>query len=780
MPDVGKTIAHFQLLEKLGEGGMGVVYKALDLKLHRTVVLKFIADRLSAEAGEQARLLAEARAAAALNHSGICSVIDILDHEGQKFIVMEFVEGEPLRSRMHGGALELSEILEYGLQIADALRHAHQRGVIHRDIKPENIIISRSHTTKVMDFGLARQSGRTQLTRDGAVVGTVAYMSPEQARGDTVDTRTDIWSFGAVLYEAATGLRPFPSDYEQAVIYGILNQTPASPRSINPAVPEDLASFILRCLAKSPDARYSSMEDCCAELASIHARHRDSLKKEKGGGLSGNVQRKRVALLAGVVILVALSAIAFLVFQPATQAPGIRTSIAVLPFENLSDREEDAYFAEGLTEDIITQLGTVPGLKVIGRSSVMRYKGANKSYHEVSDELGVATLLAGSVRHVGGKVRVVAHLVDHETGEDLWNETFDRNLQDILAIQTDIANRIAAALDIQFHGRMVSGDGKRLDLQAWRLYQQGKTEWYKRTTEGTKAAIQFFEQALVIEPDFALAHAGLADALARLGDTGVIIIRPAEAFEKAKREALKAISLDENLAEGHASLGHIQIHHFEWADAERSLRLALKLNPNSPTARIYMALYWVCVGNNNESRESMQDALLVDPLSGFTTSTAALGYLRTGDEDSAVALMKRMISIDPSSPRLHFTLGRVYAAMRLPDEALKEFRIAQERENNTEIRASIAHALALAGRSDEALALIDSLTTNMSREFVDPVRIAEVYVGLGRKSEALDWLEKALTEDSAGIIFLKGDPWYADLRSEPRFKSILKKMGIES
>jgi len=780
MPEVGQTVAHFQLLEKLGEGGMGVAYKAHDLKLHRTVVLKFIAGRLSSEAGEQARLLAEARAAAALNHPSICSVIDILDDEDQKFIVMEFVEGEPLRSRMHAGTLGIAEILEYGLQVADALKHAHQRGVIHRDVKPENIIISRGGNAKVMDFGLARQSGRTQLTRDGAVVGTVAYMSPEQARGEAIDTRTDIWSVGAVLYEAATGTRPFPSDYDQAVLYGILNQTPASPRSINPAVPEDLDSFILRCLGKSPGDRYSSMEDCCAELASIRARHSGSGKKGPAGNRSSRVKRKNVVLLSGIILTLALSVIAFLVFRPRTLEPGTRTSIAVLPFQNLSDRGEDAYFAEGLTEDIITQLGTVPGLKVIGRGSVMRYKDANKSYQEVSDELGVATLLEGSVRHVGEKVRVVARLVDHETGEDLWNETYDRNLQDILAIQTDIANQIAAALNVQFRGGRTSAEGKRLNLQAWRLYQQGKTEWYKRTTEGTKAAIQYFEKSLEIEPDFALARAGLADALARLGDSGIIAIRPAEAFEKAKREALKAISLDEKLAEGYASLGHIQIHHFEWAKAERSLRLALKLNPNSPTAQIYMALYWVCLGKYDESRESMQNALLVDPLSGFTTSTAALGYLRTGDHDSAMALMKRMISIDPSSPRLHFTLGRVYAAMRLPVEALKEYRFAQETENNTEIRASIAHALALAGRSSEAIALVDSLTINMSSEFVDPVRIAEVYAALDRKGEALDWLEKALTEDSAGIIFLKADPWYANLRSEPRFISIVKKMGVET
>lgn len=778
MPDVGQTIAHFQLLEKLGEGGMGVAYKARDLKLHRTVVIKSLPERLSSDPTEQARLLAEARAAAALNHPGICSVNDVLDHDGRKFIVMEFVEGKSLRSLMLAGVMDTSEILSYAIQVADALAHAHERGIIHRDVKPENILISPGGRVKVMDFGLARQRGRTQLTREGAVLGTVAYMSPEQARGEGVDQRTDIWSLGAILYEASTGSCPFPSSYDQAVIYGILNEDPTSPRSVNPAIPQALEEAIVRCLSKSPDDRYASMEELRERLMSIRSDLHPSIIG--GARLTGARRRKgKVAalLLAAAVVLV-LSVVGYLWVRSGSQTTEGRSSIAVLPFKNLSNREEDAYFAEGLTEDVISHLGTIPGLKVIGRGSVMRYRETQKSYSEIGGELGVETLLDGSVRHVGERVRVVAHLVDHTTGEDLWSETYDRNLQDILAIQRELANQISGALNIRIHRRSGLSEIKQLDLQAWRPYQQGKTEWYKRTFEGTKAAIRYFEKALEVDPDFALARAGLADALARLGDTGVIAVRPAEAFAEAEKEALKAISLDQNLADGHASLGHVQMHHFQWAQAERSLLLALELNPNYPVAQTYLCLYYACVGRQERSRECAQNALLVDPLSGFTTSTAALALLRVGSADSAKSLMERMLQIDPSSPRLHFTLGRIYAATGHPAEALREYEIVRTSENNTEVRSAIAQAHALAGQPRKALALVDSLIDNIGREFVDPVRIAEVYAALGRKDETLDWLEKALREDSAGIIFLKADPWYAKLRSEPRYRTILSEMGI--
>jgi serine/threonine protein kinase/Flp pilus assembly protein TadD len=773
---IGQKILQYEILEKVGEGGMGVVYKAHDTKLHRTVALKFLPRHLIASAGDRTRLLAEARAAAALNHPGICSVLDLLEHEGEEFIVMEFVEGEPLRSKILRGKIRLQEIIEYATQIADALAEAHRKGVVHRDIKPENVIITPVGRVKIMDFGLARQAGRAQLTRDGTTVGTIAYMSPEQARGEAVDFRTDIWSFGVLLYEACTAKLPFPSDYEQAVIYGILNNSPTPPRTLNPELPERLEQIISRCLAKAPEDRYAGMNDCLAELKTLGAPSgfvptAKSLLKKKW-----RVLRIASAIALGAALLVIVSN----VFWPSMKRGESRSSIAVLPFKNLSDSEEDAYFAEGLTEDIISQLAAMKGPKVVGRSSVMRYKNLDKPLSEISSELGVSTLLEGSVRHVGDRVRVVARLVDHSTGENLWSDTYDRDIRDILELQNDIAERIAAALQLQMTAD-VSGrttPKRPVDEQTWALYQKGLIEWYKRSTEGVQAAIVYFEKALALNPDFAAAHAGLSNALALLGDNGIMAIPPKEAFSRAKEEAHKAIALDADLAEGYAALGHVEMHLFHWAEAERALGRAIELNPSSSVAHAILGLTFMDQGRMDEARKSVERAMLVDPLSIYTTSTAASVYFRSGDFNSAIALMKKMLRTEPESARLHHVLGTTYAAMHLPLQSLEELLLIPLPARNTEIRAAIARAYALAGHPDQALAILDSLMRNMTREYVDPVRIAEVYNALGRKDKALNWLERAHREVSAALVHVKCEPWFADLHSEPRFIAILGAMGL--
>jgi serine/threonine protein kinase/tetratricopeptide (TPR) repeat protein len=771
---VGLTVLHYKIVEKLGEGGMGVVYRADDTKLRRTVALKFLPHAIVPHESDRVRFLREARAAAALNHPGICSVIDILDHDGEQFIVMEYLEGESLRARIVRGEIPAREAVQYAMQIADAVAEAHRKGVIHRDIKPENVVVSPAGRVKVMDFGLARSTASTRITRDGAVAGTVAYMSPEQARGETVDVRTDIWSFGVLLYEACTGVLPFASAYDQAMVYGILHETPRSPRILNPALPEPLERIILRCLAKSPRERYATMEECLADLRAI-----DGVRDSTGSppAMSG-APRRRLTRFAPIVLGIAVLLVASILFWPHARQGDGRSSIAVLPFKNLNDHAEDAFFAEGLTEDIISELGTVRGLKVIGRSSVMRYDRSEKPIQDIASELGAATLLEGSVRHYGDNLRVVARLVDRATGEDLWRESYDRNLRDILTIQGDISRRIAAALRFQILADSASSKGKPLNLEAWRLYQKGRSEWYKRSAGGIRAAIDDFEKSVAADPEFAPAHAGLADALALLGDNGVLEVRPAEAFRKAKVEALKAIALDDNLAEAHASLGHLQMHQFEWAQAERSLRRAVDLNPSSPIAQVHLGLYCSAVGKMDEARERFQNALLVDPLSIFTTSTAAAVYLRMGRSDSAVAILDRMLRIEPSSPRLHFVRGWAYSTMGRPDDAVREFQIARLTQNDAEVRVALARAYALAGRRGDALALVDSLTGGGMKEFVDPTRVAGVYVALGQKEDALRWLERAFRGESAAIIFLKTDPWFNDLHAEPRFQSIVKGLGL--
>ena len=770
---VPSVISRFEILEKLGEGGMGVVFKAEDTKLRRIVALKFLSRQLAVD---RSRLLAEARAAAALNHPGICSVIDILEHDGEEFIVMEFVEGESLRSEILRGKLSQPVIIDYATQIADALAEAHRKGVTHRDIKPENVMTTASGRIKVMDFGLARQSGRTQLTRDGAQMGTIAYMSPEQARGEQVDFRTDIWSFGVLLYEACTSKLPFSSEYEQAVIYGILNSDPPSPRLLNPEIPARLEEIISRCLAKAPESRYATMDDCLSDLRAFGT--------HSGASTASGMRLKKrtIRIVAAILLAAVLLAAGSILYRPGAKNAVERSSIAVLPFKNLSDKEDDAYFAEGLTDDIISQLAAMGSLRVIGRSSVMRYRNTDKPLREISAELGVSTLLEGSVRHVGDRVRVVARLVDHASGENLWTDTYNRDIQGILELQDDIAERIAAALQIQMvaDANRSTLPKKPVNLQTWTLYQKGLIEWHKRSTEGVKASISYFEKALELNPDFAAAHAGLSSAFALLGDNGIIAIRPREAFTRANEEAHKAIALDPNLAEGYAALGHVEMHRFQWAEAERSLKRGVELNPSSSVVLATSGLNFMAQGKMDEARESLQRALLVDPLSIFITSNAASVYLRGGDFDSATAILKKMLRTEPGSPRLHYVLGRTYAAKHLPLQALEEYQLISSPARNTETRAAIAHAYALAGRVDQALTILDSLMGNMTREYVDPIRIAEVYNALGRRDEALAWLERAHRDGSAAIVFVKMEPWFANLHSEPRFIAILNAMGLNS
>ncbi len=775
----GQRIFQYEILEKLGEGGMGVVYKAHDTKLHRTVALKSLRSVPSITNTDKVRLIAEARTAAALNHPNICSVIDILDHDGDQYIVLEYVEGESLRSRILQRKMGMAEILECAVQIAEGLSEAHRKGVVHRDIKPENVIVNPSGRVKIMDFGIARQVGGEQLTQQGTVLGTITYMSPEQARGEPIDYRTDIWSFGVLLYEACTGVVPFASGYDQAVIYGILHETPKPLRAFNPNVPEGLERIVARCIAKVPADRYATMEECLADLEALRTGAKtgaDSVAPHA----QGNHRIPRIAYATALAIVVVL-VVAALFLWPHKQSPAQKSSLAVLPFKNLSDKDEDAFFAEGLTEDIISQLGTAAELRVIGRSTTMRYRNSEKTLSEISSELGVAALLEGSVRHVGKRIRIVARLVDHSTGEDLWGETYDQNLHDILDIQMDIARRIASALRV--HLAPVSGgqaEKKPVDLQAWTLYQKGRSEWYKRSTDGIKAAIAYYREALILEPDFALAHAGLADGLAALGDNGNVFVRPLDAFRQAKEEALKAVALDSNLAEGHAALGHLQMHAFQWEEAERSLRRAIELNPSYFVASTFLGLTYSAMGKEVESRAQVERAMLIDPLSIYSTSTTAMVYGRLGDFTAAISLLQRMLHIEPTSPRLHFALGRTYAASERPAEALQEYQLARIRQDNTEVRSSIAYAYALAGRTREAVALMDSLKRNMIREFVDPSRIAEIYTALGQKDQALDWLERAFREGSAGLVFVKTDPWYKSLRSEPRFKALLSAMGLST
>ncbi|HEY4643370.1 MAG TPA: protein kinase, partial [Bacteroidota bacterium] len=580
---IGQTISHYKILEKLGEGGMGVVYKAEDIKLKRTVALKFLPHHLTSTKEEEARFLQEAQAAATLNHPNVCTIFAVEEHEGQQFIAMEYVDGVTLRQRMENAPLKLNQAISYAVQVGEALQEAHNKGIVHRDIKADNIMVNAKNQVKVMDFGLAKLKGSLKLTRSSSTVGTLAYMAPEQVQGGEVDARSDNFSFGVVLYEMLTGRTPFRGEHDAAMMYSIINEEPEPlERYLSESSPE-LQRILSRALEKDPDDRYQSAADMVSELRRLQKQtsrvSRKPLEEMKTSQTPASVEREprapaveeqpeevkkipagiptptgkaRIIAYSGIALAVlAVGALAVnLLFFRTEAVRADKKSIAVLPFKNLSEEKESEFFSDGITEDIITQLSKIGDLRVISRTSVMRYKESDKSIRDIGKELGVATILEGSVRRAGNQVRIVAQLIDASNDEHLWADTYDRELTQIFAIQSDIAQKIASSLK----AKLTSSQKQQIEkkptenLDAYTFYLKGREYYYRYHKQENENAVQLFKNALDLDPNYALAYAGLGDAYGqRVQRFGF-----AEGWlDSAVAVTDKAISIDPNLAEAY-------------------------------------------------------------------------------------------------------------------------------------------------------------------------------------------------------------------------------------
>jgi len=764
---IGKTISHYKILEKLGEGGMGVVYKAEDVKLKRAVAMKFLPKNVSARTEERERFLHEARAASALNHPNICVIHEIDEENDEIFLVMEFVDGTTLREwmRKRFGEPEgyqknaIVEASQLGIQIADGLAAAHEKGIVHRDVKAENIMVTEDARAKIMDFGLAKLRGLSKLTRTGSTVGTIAYMSPEQIEGIEVDNRTDIFSFGVVLYEMLSGQIPFQAEHEAALMYEIMNVEAPSLTGLRKGIDVDLDRIVIKCLEKNREERYQSMREVGVDLR----RYKRNIDEKRVGQQSAHLERKRSG-----------------VFQSMPRRSKGINALAVLPFVNVTTDPDTEYLSDGITESLINSLSQLPKLRVTARATAFRYKGREVDPQSVGLDLSVHALLMGRVQQRGSTLNIQAELVSVADGSQMWGEQYNRTVSDIFAVQEEIARQISEKLQLKLTGDEKKKLTKRHthSTDAYQLYLKGRYFWNKRTSEGFTKGIEYFEQALKRDPNYALAYAGIADSYNLLAGYG--LLPPENAYPKAKVAASQALAIDDTLAEVHTSLASIKASYDrDWLDAEKEFKRAIDLNPNYATGlHLYGIGYLSIMGRHDEAIAALKRAEELDPLSLSINRGLGDALYHARRYDEAIVQYQKTLEMDPSFFPTHFSLGRALEQKGMHDEALAEYVTLVSLSKDSLGITALGVIRAVMGKRSEAKKTIDELAAVSKREYVSPHLTAQVYAALGNKDKTFEWLEKAYEEHSGGLVSLKVDPVWDAVSDDPRFTSILKKMGL--
>jgi eukaryotic-like serine/threonine-protein kinase len=780
---IDETISHFRVTEKLGEGGMGVVYKAIDTRLDRPVALKFLPDKIAKDSQALERFRREARAASALNHPGICTIYDIGEHDGRAFITMEFIDGETLRSHIHGQALSIEETLKIGIQIAEALDAAHSEGIIHRDIKPANIFVTKRGQAKVLDFGLAKlvpkgianshsdskSGGDTADSTSivGIISGTPAYMSPEHVRGDNLDGRTDIYALGLLLYEMATGRQAFSGGTGGVIIEAVLTRPPVPARSINPDIPPQLEEIINKAVHKDREQRYQH----AAEL-------RDDLQRLERGPDSGRISTVSFQSVAAEQ-KAANSTGQMEALRPGRVSKNI-DSIAVMPFENAGRDPEHEYLGDGIAGSLINILASIPRLRVMAQSTVFRYKGRGLDPQTVGRELNVRAVLAGRIMQSGGALRIGTELVDVATGSQLWGAQYDRKPGDIFAIQDDISNEISEKLRL----KLTRAEKKRLtkretvDAEAYRLYLKGRHHWNQWTEGGFYKAIEYFQQAVEKDPSYALAYAGVADSYVLLGWNSYL--PPKDAFPKAKRSALGALRLDPDLGEAHTSEAAVLwLHDWRWPEAENEFKRSLALSPSHPTASHWYAESMMTMGRHEAAIAQMKKSQELDPLSLIISVALGWAFYMGRRYDEAIEQFGRTVELDPNYPVTYWILGLVLRKMGRYKQAIAEGEKGVRLSGGSPLmNAALAQTLASAGEREKALQILNELTELAKQKYVAPYFFAGIHVGLGEEDRAMEYLEKACEERSHWLMYLHMDPGMDSLRSNPGFQDLLRRIGL--
>ena len=818
---VGSRLAHYEIRSQLGVGGMGEVYLAQDINLGRPVAIKVLRSDFTKDERRVRRFQQEARTASALNHPNILTIHEIGTQNSNYFIASEYIEGWTLRDYTAGTQLKTTEVVDVATQVASALAAAHAAGVVHRDIKPENIMLRRDHIVKVLDFGLAKLTERditdtdapTLLNTDeGVVMGTARYMSPEQVRGVGVDARTDVWSLAVVIHEMLTGRVPFAGETSNEVMAAVLEREPQPLLSRGEEIPFELKRIVSKALRKVCEERYQTILDMLVDLKNLKqeltfeamkrsTRSQQGVEATKKGNEqithktsarslsahlgSGVKSLKLGAAIAGVMFL-AFAAIAYLGYfrlrapsNPATGRAAIN-SIAVLPFVNASNNAEAEYLSDGISESLINSLSQLPQLKVIARSSSFQFRGKEVNPQEVAKTLGVEAILTGRVIQLGDQLQISTELVDTRDGTNVWGEHYNRKAADLLAIQSDISREISDKLRFKLTGdeRMRLTKRPTENTQAYQLYIQGRYHWNQRNPESLNKAIEYFNQAINVDPKYALAYAGLADCYVLLIDYDVTA--PKDSSQKAKTATLTALEIDGTLAEARTSLAFVK-ERYDWdfIGAEKEYKQAIELNPNYATAHQWYAEYLSSMGRHAEAIAEIERAHELDPLALSINVALGARYHLARKYDDAVRQLLITVEMYPKFSRAYFRLGLTYLQKKMYPEAVAQLQKSVEISGrDTMSVAALAYAFGISGQKAEALKLLDELKQRSRREYVSPYYMAFANVGLGERDQALAWLERAWQDRDYRLRLLKAEPVWDSLRADPRFQDIQHRVGL--
>ena len=785
----GHRLGPYEILAPQGAGGMGEVYRARDVRLERTVAVKILPAELASDHQFRQRFEREARAASALSHPHIAHVYDVGEQDGTHFIAMEYVEGENLRQLVAHGPLDVERIVDLGLQMASALEEAHTRGIVHRDIKSANAVVSPRGQVKLLDFGLARRSGEgtsaldSQLstearTQAGVVVGTVPYMSPEQALGKEVDSRTDLFSLGVVLYELATGRLPFRGDTATQTIDQICHAAPDPLAASRRDVPGELERVVRKCLEKERDRRYATARDLVVDLRNLQ---RDQASGPSPAATPSRRVSKRLLLVGAAGLIALLAAGAFVILRMAARGATVG-SVAVLPFENSTGDPSIEYLSDGISESLTHTLSRLPGLRVISRTSAFAFKGQKLAPKEIGRKLGVDALLLGTLGQRGADLAITAELVSVRDDTQLWGERYSRRADDVLEVEGEIAATIARTLRRQLSGEETEKLTRRAtaDPEAYRLYLKGRDSLAGNLQEMDKS-IDYLQQAVARAPDYALAHAGLAEAYTR--QAFLRAVDRGEPLGKARAAVDRALELDPDLAEAHAALALVRFYfEWDWAGAEAEFRRALELNAGSRTVHEEYGIFLTAMGRLDEGLTESRKAAELDPLSVGPVHDIAINYMVRGDLDQAALNFRRTIDIDPNWTWGYIKLARTLAHQKKCPEALAQAKIAEVRIAGgvaPTSRSWLGFTYAICGETERARKALEGLHALSRERYVDPATFALIHSGLGETNEALRWYEKAFADRTPNMVYASITPRInPELAGNPRLEAIVRRMGF--